>query len=145
VKDYVAIALKYCEDVLAGAVPACHWVKRACQRQLDDLNNADFPYRFDHKAATKVCKFVELCPHVKGRKFVGSTLSLEPWQCFILTTVFGWLTPEGLRRFRRAYIEVAKGNGKSALSSAVSNYTAFAEGEPGAEAYSAAEGVKRTV
>ncbi len=138
-KDFVGIALKYCDDVLSGAIPACHWVRRACQRQLDDLNNADFPYRFDPKAATKVCKFVELCPHVKGRRFVGQKLSLEPWQCFILTTVFGWVSKAtGLRRFRRAYIEVAKGNGKSALSSAVSNFMAFSDGEPGAEVYSAA-------
>jgi phage terminase large subunit-like protein len=80
-----------------------------------------------------------MCPHVKGRKFVGRTISLEPWQCFILTTVFGWLSKEtGLRRFRRAYTEVAKGNGKSALSSAVSNYMAVADGEPGAEVYAAA-------
>jgi phage terminase large subunit-like protein len=43
-----------------------------------------------------------------------------------------------LRRFRRAYTEVAKGNGKSALTSALANYAGFAENEPGAEVYSAA-------
>lgn len=64
---------------------------------------------------------------------------LEPWECFILTTVFGWARKDnGLRRFRRAYSEIAKGNGKSALSSPLCNYMAFADGEPGAEVYSAA-------
>jgi phage terminase large subunit-like protein len=80
-----------------------------------------------------------LSPHVKGKRFAGTLIHLEDWQCFILTTVFGWLhRVTRLRRFRRAYTEVAKGNGKSALSSAVANYTGFAENEPGAEIYSAA-------
>lgn len=141
---HVALAYDYIRHVLAGEIPACKWVRLTCQRQLDDLaraerDEADFPYRFDPAAAEKVCRFVELSPHVKGRKFEGQNIRLEPWQCFILTTIFGWLHRlTGLRRFRRAYTEVAKGNGKSALTSAVANYCAFAEGEPGAEVYSAA-------
>lgn len=66
-------------------------------------------------------------------------MRLEPWECFIFTTVFGWLRRDTrLRRFRRAYTEVAKGNGKSAITSPTCNYMAFADGEPGAEVYSAA-------
>jgi phage terminase large subunit-like protein len=99
----------------------------------------NFPYGFDEAAAERVCRFVELCPHVSGKKFVGRNLSLEPWQCFVLTTIFGWIwKATGLRRFRRAYSEIAKGNGKSLLTSTVANYMAFADGEPGAEVYSAA-------
>ncbi|WP_291993311.1 terminase large subunit [Candidatus Accumulibacter sp. ACC003] len=32
---------------------------------------------------------------------------------FILTTLFGWVKPDGKRRFRRAYVEVPRGNGKA--------------------------------
>lgn len=117
-------------------------MRLACERQLRDLDgsvSSDFAYRFDIAAAERVCTFVELCPHVKGKKFAGRLIHLEDWQCFILTTVFGWLSKTtGLRRFRRVYSEIAKGNGKSALSSAVCNYMAFADNEPGAEVYSAA-------
>jgi phage terminase large subunit-like protein len=117
-------------------------VRLACQRQLDDIakqTDEDYSYRFDNAAAERVCRFVELSPHIKGKKFAGQLIHLEDWQSFILTTVYGWLDRfTGLRRFRRSYIEVAKGNGKSALTSALSNYMAFAEGEPGAEVYSAA-------
>ena len=118
-------------------------MRLACQRQVDDLVRADrndpgFPYRFDNAAAERVCEFVELSPHIKG-KLAGQNIRLEPWQCFILTTIFGWLhVISGRRRFRRVYTEVAKGNGKSALTSAVANYMAFAEHEPGAEVYAAA-------
>lgn len=140
---HVALALSYCDDVLAGRIPAGKWNRLACQRQLNDLaradqNDAAFPFRFDRDAAERVCEFVELSPHIKG-KLAGQPIRLEAWQCFILTTAFGWLNREtGKRRFRRVYTEVAKGNGKSALTSAVANYMAFAEGEEGAEVYAAA-------
>jgi phage terminase large subunit-like protein len=79
-----------------------------------------------------------LLPHIKG-KWAGTAHPLEPWQIFILTTVFGWLvrgTP--FRRFRTVYIEVPRKNAKSTLSSAVALYMLTADREPGAEIYSAA-------
>jgi phage terminase large subunit-like protein len=144
VAPHVALALAYCDDVLAGRVPACKWTRLACQRHLDDLARSEreepeFPYVFDLNAAERICKFVELSPHVKGKRFAGKRIRLEPWQCFILVVVFGWLNRfTRMRRFRRVYVEVAKGNAKSTLTSAVANCVAFAEGEPGAEVYSAA-------
>ena len=140
--SYIDRANRYIRDVLSGAIPSCKWTRLACERQLRDLKNAksaSYRYRFDPVAAERVCKFVELSPHIEGKKFAGQLIHLEDWQCFSLTTVFGWLDRHsGLRRFRRAYSEIAKGNGKSALSSAVCNYMAFADGEPGAQVYSAA-------
>ena len=60
---------------------------------------------------------------------------MEPWQIFILTTVFGWVDGEKKRRFLHVYIEVPRGNGKSALSSGVALYALAADGEGGAECY----------
>ena len=34
---YAAAAKQYAEQVVAGDIPACRWVKLACQRQLNDL------------------------------------------------------------------------------------------------------------
>jgi phage terminase large subunit-like protein len=140
-RDYVAIATDYAQDVVAGRILACKWTKLACERQLADLaqqDTDDFPYRFERTAAAKVCRFVELLPHIKG-KWAGQPLRLEPWQCFILTTVFGWVHAEtGLRRFRTAYIEVPRKNAKSTITSAVGLYMLTADGEMGAECYSAA-------
>jgi phage terminase large subunit-like protein len=133
-----------------GAVPACHWVRRACQRQLDDLlrlKGKASPYQFNPKLrdregrafhpADNLCAFVERLPHVKG-PLAGEPIRLEPWQVFILTTAFGWVKPDGKRRFRRAYIEVPRGNAKSTLSSALALYMLAADGEGGAEVYSLA-------
>lgn len=133
---HVEIARRYAQDVLAGRIPACHWVKQACQRQVDDLKRKRWPYTFDEEKAGAVCEFIEALPHVKGR--YATSITLEPWQVFILTAVFGWVNKQGFRRFRTAYLELPRKQGKSTLSSGVALYMLAADGEPGAEVYSAA-------
>jgi len=132
-------ANEYIKGVLSGKISACHWVRRACQRQLDDLKRKKFDYEFSEDAANAVCRFVEKLPHIKGSQFAGRLITLELWQCFILSTVFGWLHKKtGLRRFRTVYIECPRKNGKSTLSAPVALYLLCADGEAGAEVYSAA-------
>lgn len=137
-RDYCAIAADYATRVLDGSQLACKWVKLACQRQRDDLERwkEAGPFVWDPEAASRVCRFIELLTHTKG-ELAGQRIKLEPWQVFILTTAFGWGRREdGGRRFRRVYIEVARGNGKSCLSSGVALYCLVADNEPGAEVYS---------
>jgi len=122
-------------------------VKQAAQRHLDDLANDSvlWQYRFDIRSAERPCAFMELLSHVKGNKG-GRRFQLEPWQCFIVCNIFGWVKKSSgqvtkgklLRRFRKAYIEVPKGNGKSFLISAIALYMLALDGERGAEVYSAA-------
>ena len=149
-RNYASVARGYARDVAAGRMPTCKWVRAACQRQLGDLarfKGKDSPYRFNPKLidrqgrsfypADNLCAFIERLPHVKG-PLAGQPIRLEPWQVFILTTVFGWVKPDGKRRFRRSYIEVPRGNAKSTLSSALALYMLAADGEGGAEVYSLA-------
>ena len=135
-RDYVEEALVYIEDVLDGTIPACKWVKLACERQMRDLRRAadgdpDFPYRFDVNAATKVCAFVETLHHIKGEWAMRKErIRLEPWQVFILTTLFGWLHVDtGLRRFLEAYDEVARKNAKTTKAAGVALYMFTEDGE----------------
>lgn len=149
-RNYATIARQYAQSVVAGDVPANQWVRKACQRQLDDLarfKGRGSPFRFNpilqdtqgrkFRPGDNLCAFIELLPHIKG-PLAGQAIELEPWQVFILTTVFGWVRKDGRRRFRRAYIEVPRGNAKSTLSSAVGLYMLTADGEGGAECYSLA-------
>ena len=137
--SYVEAARRYAEGVVSGLVPACKFVVQACQRQIDDLAAPPSGYRFDEEKAARVCAFVELCPHIKGPLASrGEMIKLEAWQVFILTTVFGWVDDNGNRRFRRVYIEVPRGNGKSAFTSPIGLYMTALDGEAGAEVYSAA-------
>jgi phage terminase large subunit-like protein len=133
-------AIRYAEDVRAKRIPACKFVRQACSRHLEDLKRwaTTGPYRFDEDQAGEWCEFIEHLPHIKG-PLAGQNIKLEDWQCFSLTVAFGWLKRStGTRRFRRVYIEVPRGNAKSTLSSGVGLKAAFADGEGGAEGYSAA-------
>ena len=84
-KDYVAIAKGYAADVVSGKVPACQWAVKACRRQLDNLEIAkrgEFPYRFDREKASRICRFIEMLPHITGsgpRAAAGSSSS--PGRC----------------------------------------------------------------
>ena len=133
-RDYVSIANQYIDDVLSGKQLACEWVIKACERQKRDLQSLP-GYTFNPKRGAKVCYFVEHLRHTKG-PLARQKIVLEPWQVFILTTVFGWVDSTGARRFKDVYIEVPRGNGKSALSSGIALYMLAADGEYGAECYS---------
>lgn len=141
-------AFKYAEKVISGKIDACKWVKLACERQLNDLKrigSRGFPFVFDKEKAEIVCNFVETMPHIKGewskRK---ENIVLQPWQQFILTTVFGWVDKDSdLRRFRYVYLELPRKNAKSTLTAAVANFMLTADGEEGAEVYSGATSEKQ--
>jgi phage terminase large subunit-like protein len=136
-KDYCAIGRKYAEQVVSGEIPACRWVKLACQRQLDDLARKGWEWKFDKSRANRVCLFLEQLPHIKGR-WKSPTLVLEPHQCFRLTTIFGWIDKDGHRRFRKALIVLPRKNAKTTEAAGIELYMLALDGEPGAEVYSAA-------
>lgn len=94
---------------------------------------------FDQRKADRVCKFIEtFCIHSKGQ-WAGQPFRLMDWQRHdILEPLFGWVDSDGQRRYRTAAIFTPKKNGKSTLLSALALYFLFADGEPGAEVYSAA-------
>jgi len=140
---YVEAALGYARAVVGGEIPACKWTILACQRQLDDLDrevSEDWPWVFDLDAADRVCAFIELLPHIKGKwAREGRLITLEPWQCFVITTIFGWLHHlTRLRRFIEFYEEVPRKNAKSTKGSGLFLYMLTADGEHGAECYTAA-------
>lgn len=128
---------KYINAVLTGNKMACLEVKQACKRYLDDQINAKAKgFYFDEQAASIKIAFTESLWLTKGEK---KRFKLEPWQKFIYWNVFGWkwLT-DGKRRFREAYVEIPKKNGKTSIGAAVGNCCLVADGELGAEVYAAA-------
>ena len=128
---------KYAEDVLNGQVVACKWVQLACERHLTDLDR-DSVY-FDEKEANKVINFFpEYLRHSKG-EWANRPFHLAPWQEFIVGSLFGWKNKETrYRRFRIAYEEVARKNGKTTMIAGIGNFLFLADKEPGAEVYTAA-------
>jgi phage terminase large subunit-like protein len=144
-RDYAAIAREYADSVIAGTVLACRWTVLACRRQVNDLtrqNTESFPYVYEPERGARFCRALELFPHIKGQ-WAGQMIRLEPWQIFLLMTVFSWVVAPGAanagqRRFRTTYIEVPRKNAKSTITSGVGICMTVLDGEGGAECYSAA-------
>lgn len=130
-------AEQYIKDVKNGKEIACKWVKKAIDRHLRDLKGLRGFY-FDSAAGEVALKSYDNYKHFKG-KWAGQTFILLPWEQAIVYILFGWKRRKtGLRRFRTAYIEVARKNGKSHLAAGMGLYMLDLDGEPAAEVYSAA-------
>ena len=134
----------YAQQVVDGDILACEWVKKAAERHLSDLNR-DWIYEFSPENALKAIKFMQLLPHVKGRWAANKQkIDLEPWQQFIIASIFGWVRKsDGMRRFREAYVKVPRKNGKSVLAAGIGLYCMMADDEYGAEVYSGATSEKQ--
>jgi len=150
---YTEKANKYALDVVDGRILACKWVKLACKRHFDDLERAktDWPYEYDQKKAERVCRFFEMLPHVKGKWAKrdaktgnAATIKLEPWQCFIACSLFGWINKAtGQRRFRHARLYEPRKNAKSTFAASIGWWMFRKDAEPGAEVYCGATNQKQ--
>ena len=132
-------ALRYIEMVRSGQIPACRWIRAAVARHLEDLKTAGRRgFYFDEAAAEDALQFFSYLHHSKG-EWGGKVFILSPWQQFFVYCLFGWKRKkDDMRRFRTAYLEVARKNGKSTLAAGIGLYMLDGDGEPGAEVYSAA-------
>jgi phage terminase large subunit-like protein len=135
--------LAWADSIIAKRIPACRKAIAAAKRFKRDLKRAGtdaFPYVWEPTYAEHLCAFVEECPHIEGEwANRGELLELSGWQAFALGQINGWRHREtGLRRFRYAYIEVPRKNGKSTLLAAVGLYFLAVDGEKGAKVFSAA-------
>lgn len=131
-------AEKYVDDVLSGEQVACRWVRFACERHRRDLveGKARGLY-FDETRAGVAIAFFGMLRHWKG-EWAGQRVQLEPWQQFVIWSLFGWRRADGTRRFRTGYLEVSRKNGKTTMAAGVGLELMVADGEPGAEVYTAA-------
>ncbi|WP_354471644.1 terminase large subunit [Lysinibacillus parviboronicapiens] len=129
------IATKYAKDVVDGRIIACKKVIQACERHLRDLKQQDiieFPWVFDETIGHRPIVFVEkFCKPSKGS---FNQLVLQPWQHFVLGSLFGWVHKDTrLRRFKEALIFVGRKNGKTTLISGAAIYGVSKDGENGAD------------
>ncbi len=115
------------------------FVRLARERQCRDLLGAESrDLHFDERAADQVVQFFKFLRHSKG-EWSGRNFIPAPWQEHdVIRPLFGWKRADGTRRFRVAYLEVARKNGKSTMAAAIGNKLFLNDHEPGAEVYAAA-------
>jgi len=130
---------QYVSDVADKKILTCKKIQQAIKRFKNDLKaskKADFPYTFNEKKADRVISFIEALKHFEGQ-YAGKPIVLENWQTFIIANLYGWVKKtDGTRRFKKAYIQVARKNGKTILMSALALYDVLTE--PGGQAVSGA-------
>lgn len=137
-ENSVKLAESYIDNVLSGEKKAGKLEVLAVKRHVDDLKKSpEKQIYFDKKAAKKAFAFFSLLKHSKG-EFSGHDFELSPWEAFIIYSLFGWMRAGGTRRFRYAYVEVARKNGKTTFAAAISLLMMIFDGEQGAEVYTAA-------
>lgn len=93
---------------------------------------------FNASVADNVVSFFEnQLTHIEG-ELSGKPLKLEPWQKAIVGCAFGWLRPDGTRRYRKVFQFVPRKNGKTCMVAGLVLLMALCDGERGAQIYSAA-------
>jgi phage terminase large subunit-like protein len=132
-------ATLYAERVLAGDIVAGPHVRNACRRHIDDLSKGgDRGLVYSPESAARALRFFEDKLKLSEGQFEGKPFKSQPAQDFKIGSIFGWKRQtDGTRRFRRAYIEEGKGNGKSPFAGGIGLYGLMADGEAGAQIYSA--------
>lgn len=125
--------------VVEGTIPAGPDVRNACRRHLMDLERG--PARgllWDVEEAEHAIGYFEDVLKLNGGEFEGKDFVVLGWQAFIIGSLFGWKGEDGWRRFRTAYVETAKGSGKSPLAAGIGLKGLTSDGEARAEIYAAA-------
>ena len=128
----------YARAVVDGKIVAGKLVKLACKRHLDDLVSGKARgLIWDGDAARHAIAFFSHLRHSTG-EWANQPFELQPWQAFVIGSLYGWKRVDGLRRFRTAYVEVARKNGKSVMLAGTALYALVADGELGSHVYAAA-------
>lgn len=123
--------VKYAMSVLTGEKLAGDLIQRASLRHLNDLQrqwtDENFPYEYSQKRTEEVIKFSGLLRDLESHDL----FVLSPYQEFIVGMLEGWVDPrvKGSKRFDRAYISMARANGKTAIMAVLALYN-FIFGQP---------------
>ncbi|KNE19664.1 terminase large subunit [Virgibacillus pantothenticus] len=127
----------YAEQVVKGKIKASKKNKLAAKRHLNDLKRQgtdDFPWIFVEEQGHRPVRFIEkFCKPSKGD---FNQLTAQPWQHFVIGSLYGWVHKDtGIRRFREGLIFVGRKNGKSTLVSGLTLYSFSKDRENGADVY----------
>lgn len=127
---------QFIEDVKVNGDKHNRYVKLCVDRHLNDLKVGK--WLFDREKADKAIMIIKMLRHTSG-SYGGKNFDIQPFQAFVVAMLFGWLHHvTGYRRYKKAYIEMARKGGKSELAAAIEIIGAFFDGEHAAQVYTVA-------
>ena len=132
---------QYIRQVQAKEFVVGYYELQAVKRAVKDLKrqkSKKFPFYFDKEEADFMVSIVWGLFECYA-KYSSKEVELQPFQAFIIAQLFGWKkVGTDRRRFRKAYVEIARKNGKSFFAAAVGLIMQLFDGEFKPEVYSAA-------
>lgn len=144
------IVMEYANSIVEGRKIACKETIQMCQRFLDDLENPK--YDFNPKDAEFVIGIIEKTfVHQKGEDMEGYPLRGKPfllqvWQKFVIYCLLGFFHKGTvLRKFKEAFIMLARKNGKTPFMSALAWGLGLLERKSGAEIVIVGEKLKQAL
>ena len=134
--DYDPIT-EYWNRIQSGAEVVGKKIYKTYKKLARDIQNPG-EWFYSPARANHVLEFAEnFCHHSKG-EWGKQLVVLELWEKALLAAAFGFINREGIRKYQRVVLIVAKKNGKSLIASIVANYLLLADGEAGPEIYAVA-------
>lgn len=128
IDELIERLVHYAQDVIDGRITACKKHIQACERFVVDIERSqesDFPFYFDAEELYRFYRWSRMFKHTKG-VLAGQPIELTDFQLFIVGNIFCWKRKDtGIRRFRKAYIQLARKNAKSQLLALIASYECF--------------------
>ena len=110
---------EYAKLVLSGKRICGRSEKLAAERHLKDMANKSSEWIFDAREAERHIEIANTLTIGEGE---AHALRTRGFQNFIIGSLFGWRRKRSdIRRFREAYVQVGRQNGKSFLAGALAN------------------------
>ncbi len=129
--------VEYWQAIQSGEIVVCKKIYETYKKLAYDIEHPG-EYFYSPARANHILEFAEnYCRHSKG-KLGGQRVKLMLWEKAALAAIFGFVNINGIRKYNRAVLIIAKKNGKSLISSIVGLYLQIADGENGPEIYAVA-------
>lgn len=140
----------YVEDVLEGRIAAGVEIVAACARYKRDLQNDGLELRpRDPDIAINIMQTTLVHAQgedMEGNPLLGRPFLLEPWQMFIIYNLLGfYYTGTNNRRFKEAFIEIGRKNGKTSMVAGLAWAVAILQRRSGSKVYIVAAALKQAL
>lgn len=116
--------IKYCNKILNGKINACKKHKQACSRFFSDIRE-DSNYYLDIEELRLVNLWSRYFTYSKG-VLKGQKIELMDFQLFIIANILCIKDKiTNYRKYKKAYIQLGRKNGKTQLISIIASYFLF--------------------
>ena len=149
-KTFKPIANRFADDCINGKRIVGAEIVAACERYKEDLKRDDLELR-THDPDLVINIMQSTLVHAQGETLDGEPLLgkpfiLQDWQVFTVYNLLGfYYKGTNERRYKEAFIEVARKNGKTAFVAGLAWAVAILQRKSGAKCYIVAAALKQTL